>query len=158
MEMTLESIQQRIEALALKVFAENGMDLIEIKVAGSKNDVLIQITADKPSGGINIHECAILNKSLVAAIEQENVLPPEIFSLELSSPGLDRPLVTRKDFMRVIGSELHFWLHEAVGSKKKKEIEGLLEAVEGTTLTVMTKSKERITLPLPSIIKGMLVI
>ena len=48
------------------------MDLIELKVSGHKNDVLIQITADKPSGGITIRECAILNKSLVAAIEQEN--------------------------------------------------------------------------------------
>ena len=109
--LSLEAIHQKIETLALRVFEEAGMELIELKVGGHKNDVLIQITADKPSGGINIRECAILNKTLVAAIEQEQLLSPQVFSLELSSPGLDRPLVTRKDFMRFVGRELHFWFN-----------------------------------------------
>src|SRR5580698_6637972 len=106
MGMTLEEIQKNIETLTQKVFKETGMELIELKIGGHKNDVRIEITADKPSGGITIGECAILNKTLVAAIEQENVIPPEIFSLELSSPGLDRPLVTRKDFMRFTSQEI----------------------------------------------------
>ena len=110
------------------------MDLVELKVGGHKNDVIIQITADKPSGGITIRECAILNKSLVAAIEQENVLPPEIFSLELSSPGLDRPLVTCKDFMRLKAQELHFWLNAHVGGKK--EVQGILAEVGESALTI----------------------
>ena len=63
------------------------MDLIELNVKGHTNDVHIEIIADKPSGGITIGECAILNKSLVAAIEQENFLPPEIFSLEVTLLG-----------------------------------------------------------------------
>ena len=66
------------------------MDLIELKVTGNRRDVRIQVIADKPSGGINIGECVIINKSLVAAIEQEKFLPREIFSLEVSSPGIDR--------------------------------------------------------------------
>jgi len=154
--MTLEDIQQKIEALANKVFEAKGMDLIELKVSGHPKDVQIQITADKPSGGINIQECAILNKSLVAAIEEENVLPPEIFSLELSSPGLDRPLVTRKDFMRLIGQELYFWLSEAVAGKK--EIQGILLEVGESELTINAPRHPKLVLPLPSIIKGVLVI
>ena len=154
--MTLDEIQQKIESLANRVIEGAGMELIELKVGGHKNDVLIQITADKPSGGITIRECAILNKSLVAAIEQENVLPPEIFSLELSSPGLDRPLVTRKDFMRFKARELHFWLNEPVGGKK--EVQGLLAEVGESSLTINTSGNQKLVLPLPSIIKGMLVI
>jgi len=84
-------IKQKIEPLTKKVFEEAGMDLIELKVAGHKNDVLIQITADKPSGGITIGQCAVLNKTLVAAIRQEGLLTPGTFSLEVSSPGVDRP-------------------------------------------------------------------
>jgi ribosome maturation factor RimP len=155
--MTLDDIQQKIETLATKVFEEAGMELIDLKVAGHKNDVLIQITADKPSGGINIRECAILNKSLVAAIEQENLLPPEVFSLELSSPGLDRPLVTRKDFMRSIGRELHFWLNGPVGINGKKEAQGILAEVAEEGLIVDVHGS-RLVLPLSSVIKGMLVI
>jgi ribosome maturation factor RimP len=153
--VTFEEIQQRIELLTKKVFDAAGMDLVEFKVGGHKNDVQIQITADKPSGGINIRECAILNKSLVAAIEQDNFLPPENFSLELSSPGLDRPLVTRKDFMRVIGQELYFWLSEAVAGKK--EIQGVLKEVTDQGL-IVDVNRSSLVIPLDTIIKGLLVI
>jgi ribosome maturation factor RimP len=155
--MTLDEIQQKIELLANRVIEQAGMELIELKVSGHKNDVIIQITADKPSGGINIRECAILNKSLVAAIEQENLLPPEVFSLELSSPGLDRPLVTRKDFMRSIGQELHFWLNAPVGINGKKEAQGTLAEVSEEDLIVDVRGT-RLVLPLSSVIKGILVI
>jgi len=87
----MEDIKQKIELLAVRVFESHGMDLIELNVKGHRNDVHIQIIADKSSGGITIGECVILNKSLVAAIEQEKFLPREIFSLEVSSPGIDRP-------------------------------------------------------------------
>ncbi len=156
--MTLEDIHTKIESLAKKVFEEAGMDLIELKVGGHHNDVLIQITADKPSGGITIRECAILNKTLAAAIDQENLLPPEIFSLELSSPGLDRPLVTRKDFTRSIGHKLHFWLNEPIGIGGKKEARGMLAEVGESSLTISTSGNHKLVLPLSSIIKGMLVI
>jgi len=155
--MTLDEIYPKIESLAKKVFEEAGMDLIELKVAGHKNDIFIQITADKPSGGITIRECAILNKTLVAAIEQENLLPPEIFSLELSSPGLDRPLVTRKDFIRSIGRKIHFWLNEPIDIGGKKEVQGMLAEVREKGLTVDVLGS-RLVLPLSSVIKGILVI
>jgi len=87
--MILDEIKQKIEPLAKKVFEEARMDLIELKVTGHHRDVHIQVIADKPSGGINIGECVILNKSLVSAIEQEKFLPREVFSLEVSSPGID---------------------------------------------------------------------
>ena len=155
-DLSLEQLHQRIESLAIKVFEEAGMELVEFKVAGNKNDVLIQVIADKPSGSINIRECAILNKSLVAAIEQDNFLPPENFSLELSSPGLDRLLVTRKDFLRFKGQELYFWLHEPVGGKK--EWQGRLIEVGDFSLTVETPKVPCLVLPLSSIVKGLLVI
>ncbi len=154
--LTLEEIHLKIESLAQNVFEAKGAELIELKVGGHKNDVHIEITADKPSGGITIRECAILNKSLVAAIEQENLLPPEIFSLELSSPGLDRSLVTRRDFMRVKAQELYFWLNEPILGKK--EIQGVLSEVGESTLTIEASGKKQLSIPLSSIIKGTLVI
>jgi ribosome maturation factor RimP len=158
MDVYLNEIHPKIESLARKVIEEAGMDLIELRVAGHKNDVLIQITADKPSGGISIGECAILNKTLAAAIEQESLLPPEVFSLELSSPGLDRPLVTRKDFTRFIGRKLRFWLTGPESIGRKKEVQGILNEVGENTLTIDAAGHHKLVLPLPAIVKGMLVI
>lgn len=87
--MFIDEIKQKIEPLAAKICREKGADLIECNVKGRPNDVSIQVLADKPSGGINVGTCAMINKSLVAAIEQEKFLPREIFSLEVSSPGTD---------------------------------------------------------------------
>jgi ribosome maturation factor RimP len=89
--MTIEDIQQKIELLARKICKASGVDLIELKVVGHINDIRIQITADKLPGGITIGQCAILNKALVAAIRQEDLLTPGTFSLEVSSPGIDKP-------------------------------------------------------------------
>lgn len=85
--MFIEEIKQKIEPLATKICQEKGADLIECNVKGRPNDVYIQVLADKPGGGINVGTCVIINKSLVAAIEQKKFLPREIFSLEVSSPG-----------------------------------------------------------------------
>ena len=153
--ITFDEIKLKIESLAQRVFDAAGMELIDLKVGGHKNDVIIQITADKPSGSINIRECAILNKSLVAAIENESFLPPENFSLELSSPGLDRPLVTRKDFMRLVGQELFFWLNESVHGKK--ELQGILLEV-GLKDLIVDVHGNKVVLTLLNIIKGFLVI
>ena len=87
--MIAEDIRQGIEALTKKIFNEAGKNLVELKVAGHTNDIHIQIKADKPSGGITIGECVLLNKSLVAAINQEGLLTPGTFSLEVSSPGIE---------------------------------------------------------------------
>ena len=154
--MSFDDIKIKIQELSNKVFQEAGMDLVDLKITGHKNDIHIEITADKPSGGINIRECAILNKALVALIEQENFLPPEIFSLELSSPGLDRPLVTRKDFMRVIGQELYIWLNDAVAGKK--EVQGILTELSDSSLTIITTKKIKLDIPLAKVIKGILYI
>ncbi|MDE1921381.1 MAG: hypothetical protein KGJ09_07745 [Candidatus Omnitrophica bacterium] len=153
--MTLEQIQKEIEEITAGILEARGVDLIETRVTGHANDVQIVIIADKPLGGITLDECAIINKVLRSAIDQENFLPPEVFSLELSSPGLDRPLVTRKDFMRCMDQELRFWLGEPVDGKK--ELQGRLKRVTENSLIVEVKDSQMV-LPLSLIIKGKLVI
>jgi ribosome maturation factor RimP len=89
--MNLDEIKQKIEPVARRICQGKGMDLVEFNVRGNRNDVQIQVLTDKPGGRINVGECVIINKALLAAIEQEKFLPREIFSLEVSSPGIDRP-------------------------------------------------------------------
>ena len=153
---SIEAIQSRIESLAQEAFEMAGMDLIELRIVGNKKDVNIQITADKPSGGITIGECAILNRTLAAAIEEENLLSPDHFSLEVSSPGLDRPLITRKDFLRFVSHELCVWLNEPIGGKK--QVQGVLLEVGESAITIAPSGRLKLVLPLSLVTKGMLVI
>jgi len=130
--------------------------LVEFKISGAKNDVSVQITADKPYGGISIGECVTLNKAVLKAIEGEAVIPLEQVSLEVSSPGLDRVLVTRQDFRRVLGQELHFWFKASLNGKM--EAQGVLTEAGETALTIDVSGKTKLVLPLANIIKGLLVI
>lgn len=155
--LKLDDIKQRVLRLANQICLAQGVDLIDIHIKACKSDWVIQILADKPSGGITIQECAIINKFVVEEIGKENFLTREIFSLEVSSPGLDRPLVTCGDFRRCIGKRVHFWFKENPEVRWRKEEEGILSEVGESQVTIES-GNQKIVVPLSFIIKGILVI
>ncbi|MBF0510731.1 MAG: hypothetical protein HQL13_00210 [Candidatus Omnitrophica bacterium] len=152
----MSELKEQIEKLCLRIFESAGSELLDLKITGPAHDIFIQVIADKPSGGISIGDCVILNRLLKDAIENEGILEPQNFSLELSSPGLDRPLVSFKDFKRVKGQEIHFWLNESL--EGKKELQGVLTQVQESAVTIEVLKGRQIVLPLSIIIKGMLVV
>ena len=153
--LTIEAIQAKVEQMALPLMAEANIDLVELQVGRHGADVFLRFTADRPMGGITIGECARLNRAIVSAIELDGFLG-EAFELEFSSPGLDRPLTTAKDFMRNLNRSISFSLKEAV--EGKKAYKGILIAVDGEMLTVSLNKKNTIVLPLAQIASGLLVI
>lgn len=154
--MITAEIKEKVMALVQAVIEEQGAQLIEVKVGGHAQDALVVVTADKPAGGITIEECVRLNKALAHAIDTTGVLSPEGYSLEVSSPGLDRPLSSRKDFLRCAGKEIHLWLSLPVAGKK--ELHGILKDVGECDLTMEAAGQARLTVPLPAVIKGKMVI
>ncbi len=153
-DLTAEEIQKKVEDMALPLLARAGVDLVELHIGRHKGDVLIQFTADKPVGGITMGECAGLNRAIVEEIDRDGFLG-ENYALEFSSPGLDRPLMTVKDFQRNLKRKIRLWLNQPV--EGKKECSGILEEVTPEHLTVSVKNK-RMAVPLASVIKGTLVI
>jgi len=134
------------------------LELVEVKMARHNKDVLIQILADTSEGGISLGACTLLNHSIVEAIDKEAILSEDGYSLEVSSPGLDRPLVNFKDFLRNINREIHVWLKERLAGKL--EYEGVVTSVTQENLTLLTSSKVKteIIIPIGQIVKGLLVI
>lgn len=112
----LAELTQQMEDLAVAVFSEVGVEIVEFSLRQQGAEWLVNILADKPSGGITSGECIQLNRRIVVLLE-ENKLLGEDFSLEISSPGLDRPLKTRKDFLRVLNRQLRVLLAEPVDGK-----------------------------------------
>lgn len=141
--------------MALPFLADAGVDLIELHIGQHKGDVFIQFTADKTQGRITIAECAHLNRTIVEEIDRQGFLG-ENYSLEFSSPGLDRPLKTAKDFQRHLDVKIHFWLNTAV--EGKKEWTGILTSASPEGLDVLIKKNHHLTIPLAYVIKGVQVI
>jgi ribosome maturation factor RimP len=155
--MSPEQVDLAIYHVAHRLAQEQGLEIIEVKIGRHLNDTLIQILADKPGGGIGIGACTALNRSIVEAIDKEAILSEDGYSLEVSSPGLDRPMTTSKDFLRNIDKEVHLYLKERI--EGKMEHVGVVISVTDDNLTFFAKKlKKEIIVPLNQIEKGLLVI
>lgn len=155
--MSEAEIDLKIYEIANRVSQEQGLELVEVKIGRHKKDVLIQILADKPQGGIVLEECALLNRSIVESIDKEAFFSEDGYSLEVASPGLDRPLLTSKDFSRNLNSFIKVWLKEKVANKI--EYTGVIKSVTQENVILSTgKDLKEITIPIDKIMKGLLVI
>ena len=128
--VTPEAIRQLVEPMLTAVATE----LVELILHRHGGQVLVRLLVDKV-GGVTIQDCARLNQLIGQALEAANVIE-EPYTLEVSSPGLDRPLVSKRDFERAIGEELEVELREAVGSSA--HVKGSLLAVQQEAVVITT--------------------
>ena len=146
-----EELKKELLALAQPLFDQAGVDLIGLNVRKQGSEVMIQIIADRPDGGISMEECSHLNRKVVEAIDNQAAIT-EGYSLELSSPGLDRPLETRKDFLRALRQEIRFLLTGPLGGKH--EYTGILKEVRDDHVLIETQKYGEIIIPLGNIFKA----
>ncbi len=149
-----EELKQKLTDLAQPVFNEAGVDLIELNVRRHGAEVIVQILADFPRGGITLEQCSLLNRTMVEVIDRNNAVDGE-YSLELSSPGLDRPLSQRKDFLRVLNQEIRCVLKQPVAGKR--EHTGILKEVRDAEVCVETQKYGEVTIPIEHVMKAVVV-
>ena len=150
----MEFLSEKIEKIALPLLNAMDADLVELNVCRHRSSLTIQILADKKQGGITINECSKLNREIGDAIEGENLITGR-YILEVSSPGLDRPLRTTKDFLRVVGREVRFFLSEPV--ENRIEHIGAIRRVEEENVVIDFNSVE-ITIPITKVNKAIQII
>lgn len=127
-----------------------GLDLIDLTCRYEGKNLVLRILADKPEGGINMGECACLNSEISKILDEKNILQ-ERYLLEVSSPGLDRPLMTKKDFLRCINKSARFFLKEPI--KNKNEWEGIIKDIDDDSVCVDIGA-EVLKIPLSAIQKA----
>ena len=143
--ITTEELKKELIALAQPVFNEAGFDLIELNVRRHGSEIVVQILADRPTGGISMEECSFLNRKIVDVFDAQTAIAEE-YSLELSSPGLDRPLRREADYLRFEGQAVSITLKEPFeGRKVFKGLLGRAEApAEAWTLTFVVGKAEQV--------------
>ena len=126
------------------------MELVECVAHRQGSQWMVRLLVDKV-GGVTIHDCARVNRAIGEALEVSNLLG-ERYTLEVSSPGLDRPLVSRRDFQRAIGEEVEVQLREplAVGAMTVTHVTGSVLAVQHEAI-VFTTAGGNITVPLAAV-------
>ncbi len=126
-------LQNRIEEIIEAPLAARGYEVVRIQLSGQVRKVL-QIMIERTDGvGITVDDCAAVSRVASVLLDQyEPVTGP--YTLEISSPGLDRPLVKHKDYLRFQGHKVVIRTHMLI--EGRKTFAGLLSRVDEETVTV----------------------
>lgn len=119
-------IAARIASLAEPVIAELGYRLVRVKVSGQSGSTL-QIMLDHPDRAIHVDDCALVSRRLSPVLDANDPMPGA-FHLEVSSPGIDRPLVRPSDFADWSGFEAKIEMKELIDSRRR--FRGIIEGYE----------------------------
>jgi ribosome maturation factor RimP len=137
--MSMTDSQDKIHTIVNEAASAFGAEIIEYKVVTGAPGRLLRCLADYPRGGITIDVCSGINKEIVSRLEEENILGSD-FSVEVDSPGLDRPLKVKSDFLRVREKTVLLWLKREIAGKSF--IEAKILNVEDNFLIVDNESNE----------------
>jgi ribosome maturation factor RimP len=106
-----------IAALAEPVLVDLGFRLVRVVISG-RNGTTVQIMAERPDGAITVEDCATISRQLSVLLDVNNPLPGA-YTLEVSSPGIDRPLVRPGDFQDWCGHEARIELRDPIDGRKR---------------------------------------
>jgi ribosome maturation factor RimP len=115
----------------------NNLILVDLIYRYEGKNLVLRLLVDRPEGGVLIEDCAAVNNDIGKILDEKHVLK-EGYILEVSSPGLDRPLKTKDDFLRCVNREARFFFNEQI--RGKLEMLGVIKRVEGDKIYIETKS------------------
>jgi ribosome maturation factor RimP len=149
-----EGLIQELTDLFAPYFAEQNLELVDLILRPQGSRLMVTVLAHREPAGITLEECAKVCRSLRDLLEEKQIIPGD-YALEVASPGLDRPLKVKKDFLRNLNQEAVFFLNDLVDGKCQWQ--GLIIKAEDATVLVQVE-KGALEIPLTKINKAQLVI
>jgi len=132
-------VNETLERVVTSELDRLGYDLVEVRVAGSRARPSLQIRIDRRDGvAVKVEDCAIVSRAVEARLESEQQVGPE-YVLEVSSPGIERPLHRAADWRRFVGKRASV-LSPALHGREEVEIVGV-EGSEGAESVVVRTEK-----------------
>ena len=126
------AIDRRMAEIITPVIEDLGYELVRVRLMTGKNTIL-QIMADKPEGGIEVDDCAKISTAVGATLDVEDPIVEE-YALEVSSPGIDRPLTRLKDFENFEGYEAKIETTELIDGRRR--FKGQLAGIDGEDVLI----------------------
>jgi len=139
------AMDRRMAEIITPVIEDMGFELVRVRLKGGKNASL-QIMAERPDGGIEVDECADISTAVSAVLDVEDPIV-EAYTLEVSSPGIDRPLTRLKDFDLFEGYDAKLETTELIDGRRR--FKGVLAGIEGEEVLInLDQNGETVTVGL----------
>ena len=126
------SLDRRIAEIVTPVVEDLGFEVVRVRLMGGKSKTL-QIMAERPEGGIEVDDCALISTAVSATLDVEDPIEDH-YTLEVSSPGIDRPLTRLKDFDAWEGYEAKLETDEMIDGRRR--FKGVLQGTEGDEVLI----------------------
>ncbi|MGN0155229.1 MAG: ribosome maturation factor RimP [Lachnospiraceae bacterium] len=139
--MTKKQIEATCEELVLPIIEEHGFELVDVEYVKEGSSYYLRVYADK-EGGITINDCVDVSRALNPKLDAYDKEFKDPYILEVSSPGLLRPLKKDKDFARNLGKMVEIKLFKPLENSKVKEFEAELKEFDEKTITVIFEDEE----------------
>lgn len=143
--MTKRQIEAVCEELVLPIIEEHGFELVDVEYVKEGSNYYLRVYADK-EGGITIDDCVEVSRALNPKLDAYDKEFKEPYILEVSSPGLLRPLKKDKDFARNIGKMVEIKLFKPLDESKNKEFEAELKGYDDKTITVLSEDDKELVI------------
>jgi ribosome maturation factor RimP len=128
----------RVREIAERVAASSGLEVVDVEFLGGGSARMLRVFLDKPAAesehGVTHEDCAHFSREFGTILDVEDVVPGGSYTLEVSSPGLDRKLTKAADFARFVGSRIKLMTRQPVNNNR--HFEGRLEKFENDRLTL----------------------
>lgn len=130
-----QRIEETVMAVCEPLVAAEGLELLELEFVREHGGWILRLFIDKPGDVVGVDECALASRAVDKALDVEDLIPHE-YSLEVSSPGLDRPLKKHAHFVAVKGKQVRIKTFAPLFEPPRKNFLGTLSDVSSDTVTV----------------------
>ena len=148
--MASGAIEERVRKIAGRVALDHGLELVHAEAAGPEGKPILRIFIDKPEG-VTHEDCAEISLHLGTVLDVEDFIHTP-YTLEVSSPGLERGLYKIQDFERFAGRQAKVKVRQPI--KGQRNFRGQIVGVEGDIVVFEDKTSGRVNIPFDSIVKA----
>ena len=144
------SIEERVQAIAERVAIDHGLELVHAEVAGPDNKPIVRIFIDKPNG-VTHQDCSEVSLYVGTVLDVEDFIHAS-YTLEVSSPGLERGLYKRQDYERFAGSPARLRTRRPINGQRN--FRGRILGIEGEDVLFEDRTSGRVTIAFDAIAKA----
>ncbi|OJT25972.1 ribosome maturation factor RimP [Archangium sp. Cb G35] len=152
-----ENIKQTVEARAQEllepIVAGEGLELLEVEFLREREGWILRLFIDKPGGRVGLDECSQVSRAVDTVLDVEDIVPHE-YNLEVSSPGVNRPLKKPVHFERVKGQTVKVKTFGPIGEPPRKNFTGTLTEVAADAIAVDVEGAGSFRIPFKDIAKA----
>jgi ribosome maturation factor RimP len=147
------NIVDKVSEIVTRAGLAEAIEPVEVQLLGGGAKRVLRIYIDKP-GGVTHADCQLISHAVSEALDADDIIPGPAYTLEVSSPGIERKLSTSRDFERHQGQKIKLVLHEPLDGRKL--LDGMLTRFQGDVLTLQPERMgapegEPLQIPLASI-------